>query len=256
VSSIEYGENKLEGVSSHEDAESKERLQLAVAAITLSGPSGTGKTSVAEVLQQRIFETTKTKIVFIKVGELFRKKIKEISGQEMLTYADRDSEVDRWIDGVQAHEIQSSSVEHPLLLEGRLAGIIAQEQKNINPNLSVVSILFTAYPSTRYSRILRREKKDHPDLTFKDIRKLTTKREKGDLARWREMHPQLIGVNLFSQTNKDGAGNSIYDLVVDTNQLTVKGAADFIINRMVDNGYLRKPESLPNQGQIFPSPNV
>lgn len=224
---------------------SKEQLELAVAAITLSGPSGTGKTSAAKILEQRIFETTETNIVFIKAGELFREKIKQISGQEMLAYAERDFEADKWIDDIQADRIRGASLQNPLLLEGRLAGVIAREQKNKMPDLSVVSILFTARPSTRYLRILKREKADHLNLTFKDIRRLTTEREKGDLARWREMHPQLKGVNPFSPAN--------YDLAVDTGQLTPEGVADFIINWFVENGYLIKRNPLPPQATIFQS---
>jgi len=253
MTSIENRENNLQGVSNHEDSESKERLQLTVAAITLSGPSGTGKTSAAKILEQRIFEITETRIVFIKAGELFREKIKETSGQEMLTYAQRDSIVDNWIDEIQAQEIRNSSLQHPLLLEGRLAGIIAREQKSQIPDLTVLSVLFTAHPSTRYLRILRREREGHPNLTFEDIRQFTTQREQGDLTRWRELHPQLRLVNPFSPRAKDVFGNPIYDLVVNTSQLTVKGVADFVINHMVENGYLRKPQSLPNQGQIFPT---
>lgn len=256
MNSTEHGKSNLQGISGHEGVESKEKLQLAVAVITLSGPSGTGKTSAAKILEQRIFETTKTNIVFIKAGELFREKVKQISGQEMLTYAQRDFEVDKWIDDIQAQQIRKASLQHPLLLEGRLAGIIAREQKNKISNLSVVSILFTANPSTRYLRILRREREDHPNLTFKDIKRLTTEREQGDLARWREMHPQLKGFNPFNKTGKDNVGNPIYDLIVDTNQLTVKGVSDLIINWLVENDHLRKPDSLLHQGQIFPSPNA
>lgn len=214
---------------SEESLHTKEILIPKFGGITISGRSGTGKTVTAERLAE-LYSIPKERN--IKTGQLVR-EITD-SGQESQGFIKRAEYVDKEMDRMQRDIIRNSSPENPLLLEGRLAGVIANEERRKNPELIVVSILFVAQSEVRLKRILKRHKEDGLEkiqgleieldntlkshasadlvssildaingekskgISIKTVRAQEREREEKDLARWRKHHPQLEGIDPFN----------------------------------------------------------
>jgi len=264
--------------SSGESLRIKEILIPRFGVITISGRSGTGKTAVAEHLAE-LYSIPPERNV--KTGQLFR-EISQ-SGQEIQGFIEREEYIDREMDKKQRELIQSSTPENPWILEGRLAGFIASEEKLINPRLDseVISFLFTAPARVRMRRILKRYLRDKqeeieqaltnmssPDeiakmyghlqgqkitMTTEWIANMEKRRERKDLARWRKIHKQLAGIDPFSPNNRDNKGNRIYNFVITTGTKTVEEVVDSVNSLLIENGYVNKKTdtNLPQSGVIF-----
>ncbi len=233
---------------SEEGLKSKERLVVRFSGITISGRSGTGKTVSAEDLADLYSIPHERNI---KTGQLMRKITG--SGQISTGFMERDMEIDKKLDKMQREIILNSSPKNPFVLEGRLAGLIASEEKLKNPNLNVVSILFVAPSEIRIKRIFKRhvedskekilileadlnnallsmaspehissiltdlnEEKKKAGMTLNDVGAQEKEREEKDLARWRKLYPRLGGIDPFNPANMDKQGKPIYDLIVNT----------------------------------------
>ena len=266
------------GPSSGENPTTKEILIPRFGVITISGRSGTGKTAVAEALAQMYSIPPERNI---KTGQLFR-NISQ-SGQEIQGFYEREEFIDHEMDKRQRELIQASSPDSPLMLEGRLAGFIASQEKLSNPRLEneVISLLFTAPTRVRMKRILKRYLNDKnreieqallnmasPDeiekmygglreqkrtMTTEWITNMERKRERKDLARWRKVHKQLTGIDPFSPNNRDNKGNKIYNFVIPTGTKTVAQVAEAINEILIANGYVEKDmgSQIPRTTTIF-----
>ena len=249
------------GPSSGENPTTKEILIPRFGVITISGRSGTGKTAVAEALAQMYSIPPERNI---KTGQLFR-NISQ-SGQEIQGFYEREEFIDHEMDKRQRELIQASSPDSPLMLEGRLAGFIASQEKLSNPRLEneVISLLFTAPARVRMKRILKRYLNDKhleieqallnmasPEeiekmygglreqkrtMTTEWITNMERRRERKDLARWRKVHKQLTGIDPFSPNNRDNKGNRIYNFVISTGTKTVDEVVETINEILIANG--------------------
>lgn len=207
-----------------ESLPTKEILITKFSVVTISGRSGTGKTVTAEGLAE-LYSIPEERNK--KTGQLMR-EITE-SGQESQGFIDRAEYVDKKLDRMQRELIRNSTPENPLLLEGRLAGVIANEERRKNPELIIASLLFVAPSAIRMERILKRHLEDNPELqrlkieldnalksdatpelvasilhdiksreiNLKTVKDQEKEREQKDLARWRKHHPQLEGIDPF-----------------------------------------------------------
>lgn len=204
--------------------------------ITISGPSGVGKTKVAEFLAKR-YGIPEDR--FIKTGRILRELAGDATG-----YIKRPISVDRKLDSRQVEIVRTARVEKPVILEGRLAGVIASEERRKarkqGADLPVVSVLLTASSRIRHRRILTRDKERNPSLTLREVKSLTQEREIGDRGRWKEVHPELIKGDPFLPSNIDRDGNPIYDAVISTSRLPVEGVAETIHRFLVDGGWVRR----------------
>ncbi len=265
-----------------ESPKTKEILIPRFGVITISGRSGTGKTAVAEALAE-MYSIPHSRN--IKTGQLFR-EISQ-SGQEIQGFMEREEFIDHEMDIRQRDLIQASSVDTPLILEGRLAGFIASQEKLKDPRIDseVISFLFTAPARIRMRRIFKRYLNDKnreieqallnmssPDeiekmygelreqkrtMTAEWIVNMERKRERKDLARWRKIHRQLRGIDPFSPNNRDNKGNRIYNFVIPTGTKTVAQVVETINQLLITNGYVEKDmgSQIPRAATIFQAQN-
>jgi cytidylate kinase len=176
--------------------------------ILISGPSRTGKTTTAELLAARYG------IEKVKIGEKFR----ELTGIDTSKFVDRPEEMDREIDRMQSQLIREATSDAPFILEARLAAFLASKERQRNPDLPIVTVLFWAPEHVRMERQLRKVRRDDPNtrLTLEDLRDKEREREAGDLKLWRAVHPDLDNKNVFDPALTDDRGKPVYDFVVDT----------------------------------------
>lgn len=252
------------------------------AVLAISGPSGTGKTAIATRLAEMYGipmdehnpdDMEKNRV--IKVGEKMRKLLAKKG--KMLGFVQREEAIDKRIDNWQANLIRKTTIDSPIILEGRVAGIIHSEERakmlkhrvaSKRQILPVVPILLYAKQEVRFKRIQEREIKAvlkklreevgeeltpeeavelYPDrfknLSLDVITAKTREREKGDLKRWRKMHPQIGLEGPFSPGIKDKEGRNIYDLNVSTSNRTVDEVVDYIHQSLVEKGWVVRADS-------------
>lgn len=176
--------------------------------ILISGPSRTGKTTTAELLAARYG------IDKVKIGEKFR----ELTGIDTSKFVDRPEELDRQIDEMQSELIRGATTQAPFILEARLAAFLASKERQLKPDLPIVTVLFWAPEHVRMERQLRKVRRDDPNtrMTLEDLRDKEREREAGDLKLWRAVHPDLDNKNVFDPALTDDRGKPVYDFVVDT----------------------------------------
>ncbi len=238
---------------------SKQEWEIRFSAITISGRSGTGKTVVAQILADK-YGIRPHRV--IKTGQLFRQIIREQTGEDIIDYSERDIAIDAQLDTMQTNALHNASQQNPIMLEGRLAGVIESERKEevyrsyeqakqtgvpLEYRFPVVRLLFTAPADVCYKRIQNR----YPEKTLRAVKEMTRSRDEKDLEQWRKLHLQLEGINPFDPKNHDKEEKPMYDLVVPTGRKTAKGVADYIHDWLVENEYVvprkedaKKKESL------------
>lgn len=237
--------------------------------MTISGYSGVGKTTVARILKGLLH------MRFEKVGgERFRAWYEKTTGQKVFGFADRDPSVDRVLDDYTSSRItQAIKTGTKVIVEARLGGWLAKKAENVlmsqrkpgeEKPRQTFRILLRASEGIRFSRIRNREGQT---LSFNQVEKQTKEREKKDLAIWRKAHPELVNIDPLSEINRDEHGEPIYDLIVNTDDLSTMQIADRIYRELQVRGLLmrvslpqkkEKPKSptpkLPSSGTIFEAP--
>jgi cytidylate kinase len=268
-----------------ESIQSKEILVPKFGGATISGPSGTGKTAVMEIISDLYSISPDRRF---KTGKIIRDITK--TGNTIRGFMDRDESVDQEIDEVQRGIIRNADTKNPFILEGRLAGVLATEELTSNPELNIVRMLFTAPSEIRMKRILKRALHDkaetvtslekeyekaleqHADpgaieyltkrlldegsevLTLDTIKQKEKEREIKDLKRWRKTHENLRGVSPFNPANKDNKGGHIYNLIVHTGHLSVEQVVNQVTEELINQGLLEKrveEEKFPKSAIIF-----
>ena len=176
--------------------------------ILISGPSRTGKTTTADLLAARYG------IRRIKIGEEFRK----LTGIDTSKFVDRPEQLDREIDATQSHLIREATMGDPFILEARLAAWLASKEREVHPDLPIITVLFWAPEHVRMERQLRKVRRDDPNtnVTLEDLRDGEREREARDLALWKAVHPDIDDKKVFDPDLTDEKGKPVYDLVVDT----------------------------------------
>ena len=166
--------------------------------LTVSGPPGSGKSTVAEGIAVRL------NLEYISGGNIFRKIAEErgISVGELNRIAEDDDSIDRELD---ENIKQIAEVEDNAVIESRLAGWMAGENANIR-------IWLDAPIDVRASRIANRE-----DEEIDQILKETIERETSESHRYEEYY----GID-FSDL-------SIYDLVIDTSKEDANGVVERVM---------------------------
>jgi cytidylate kinase len=164
--------------------------------VTISGPPGSGTTTVAKLLAKKLnFE-------LISAGEVFRKiaKEKKMSLAELSRLADTNPEIDLEIDRYQKELAENKA---NVVVEGRLSGWM------VNADLKVW--LF-ASEDIRVERIARREKK-----SIDEAKRETKEREKIEKRRYEKYY----GIDIDDWT--------IYHLVINSGYFTPDEIVEIII---------------------------
>ncbi|MEM0449014.1 MAG: AAA family ATPase [Methanomassiliicoccales archaeon] len=171
--------------------------------ITISGPPGSGKTTICRLLADRLG------YAYVISGNVFREMAKQhgMSLVEFGALAQRDPRYDRMIDEAM---IQRAMQEKDIILEGRLAA-----HNLTRRGIPAFKVYLDADPYTRAKRIVEREGNDL-ERTAREMRE----REECEAQRYL----QWYGIDL-----KD---RGVYDLIVDTAKLTPEEIVDLILRKM------------------------
>lgn len=162
--------------------------------ITIGGPIGSGKTTVAKAIAGEFG------LAHISAGAVFRQMAKErnLTIEEFSKLAEKDSSIDKIIDEKQQELAKKGSA----VIDGRLSAAM------IKPDLK---IWLAAPLEIRAKRVAEREGKD-----FETALKETKKRERSETRRYKKIY----GIDL-SDTSK-------YDLVMNTSLWSAKEVVEII----------------------------
>ena len=167
--------------------------------ITIGGLAGTGTTTLAEVLSEKL------DVQFISAGFIFRQMAAErgMSVLEFSEFAEGNDEIDKEIDKRQADIAKSSE---NLIIEGRLSAYFVEADLKL--------WLMTPF-EVRSKRIAQREDKS-VDVAKSEI----ITREKSEALRYKEIH------------NIDISNMEIYDLIVNTDSFDPESISEIIIQTL------------------------
>jgi cytidylate kinase len=167
--------------------------------ITISGLPGSGKTTVARELSQRLG------VPHIYAGDLYRREAEEraLSLEEFSRLAEKDHSIDRALDAKMAEYARRGG----MVLEGRLAAFIALQEQ-----VDALKVWLTASEKVRAQRVSQRENSD----SIKVLRE-NEERQRSDARRYREIY----GFDLND--------TSIYDLILDSDHANPEALEDKIL---------------------------
>ena len=168
--------------------------------ITIGGLAGTGTTTAAEVLSEKL------DIPYISAGFIFREMAAErgMSVLEFSEFAEGNDDIDKEIDRRQA--LKAKSAEN-LIVEGRLSAFFVD-----NADLKIW--LMTPF-DVRSKRIANREDKS-VDVAKDEI----ITREKSEALRYMEIH------------NIDISNIEIYDLIINSDSFNPESISEIIIQTL------------------------
>ncbi len=172
--------------------------------IAISGPHGSGKTSVARYLAKKIG------LRYVCSGDIFRQMAKErgMSLEEFSRYAEEHPQIDLEIDRRMQEEARKGQV----VLDSRLAAWLVDAD---------FKILLVAPLEARVQRIAKREGRRREEVLSE-----TLVRERSEARRFKKLY------------NIDLENHSVFDLVVNTDRFTedqVKEIIGSLIEMILDD---------------------
>jgi len=170
--------------------------------ITISGTPGSGKSTVARLLEKKLG------IKCVYSGMIFRELAQKhkMSLEEFGKYCEQNSEIDKKLDYKQLEILRRGDV----ILEGRLAGWIAHQNR-----IPSLKIMIDADILTRVKRIINRE-----GGKIEKRKKEILEREKSENKRYKKYY------------EIDLKDNSIYDLVIDSSNKTPEYIVEIITKKV------------------------
>ncbi len=177
--------------------------------ITISGPPGSGKTTLARLISD------KTGMELVYAGQIFRDMAKErgMSLEDFGRLAERDESIDRELDERMvaiAREMEDG------VFDGRLTGYMTHKY-----GIPAFRVYVTAELPIRVKRIAGREDKD-----IDRVEKEVLERERSEYERYMKYY------------GFDIRDTSIYDLVLDSSHMSPEALADKLLREVgVEHAY-------------------
>jgi len=171
--------------------------------ITISGPPGSGKTTVCSILSEKL------ELGSVVFGKMFRELAKEkgLTLSELGEMAENDPSIDMSID---EHILDIAREKDNIILESRLSAYMLHRN-----GIPALKVYLDATPETRIERISMRDG-ESPEEAYKN----TMERHASEAKRYMKYY----GINADDK--------SVYDLVIDTDNRTPDEIADLIIKEM------------------------
>jgi predicted cytidylate kinase len=174
--------------------------------ITISGPPGSGKTTVCKKLS----ETLGLKAVVF--GELFRRLAAErdLSIAEFGALAEKDPEIDHMID---ENILEVAGANPDIILESRLCAYMLSRA-----GIPALKIYLSASPEVRMRRVGVREGE-----SFDEACRKTIERQASEAKRYKTYY------------DIDIEDRSVYDLIIETDELTPEDVLDRILKAIEEH---------------------
>ncbi|MDR2846009.1 MAG: AAA family ATPase [Candidatus Methanoplasma sp.] len=171
--------------------------------MTISGPPGSGKTTVCKKLSEKLGLKA---VVF---GEFFRKLAAErdLSLAEFGALAEKDPGIDRFID---SSILEIAKANPDIILESRLCAYMLSRA-----GIPALKIYLSASPEVRMRRVGIREGE-----TFEDACRNTIERQASEARRYKMYY------------DIDIDDRSVYDLIIETDDLTPEEVLDRILKEI------------------------
>lgn len=167
--------------------------------ITISGVPGSGKTTVARLLAERLG------LPHVYAGDLYRQEARRrgLSLEAFNALCEQDHSVDRALDAAMAERARRGDV----VLEGRLAGYLAADGR-----LDALKVWLDASDETRARRVAQREGSD-----WRAVLEENRLRHGSDSSRYQAIY------------GYDLADHAVYDLVLATDAHTPEELVETLI---------------------------
>jgi cytidylate kinase len=169
--------------------------------IAISGPPGSGKTTVSEIVSERMGYR------LVLVGQIFREMASE-RGVDLETFgrfAEEDETIDRELDARMVAVAREST---DIVIEGRLTGALMKRFE-----IPALKVHIEASEEVRSGRIAKREGKP-ADVILRDMQV----RERSETKRYRAYY----GI--------DPSDRMIYDIWIDSSDRTPEEVAEAIVS--------------------------
>lgn len=168
--------------------------------IAISGPPGSGKTTICMLVAHRL------EYDFIVVGQIFRQMALErkVNLETFGRLAEEDETIDRELD---KRMLEMAKARENIVIEGRMTGPILKSS-----NVPVFAVYVSASESVRAERIAKREGKE-TELVLREMKT----RERSEKKRY------------IAYYGIDPSNRTIYDLWVDSSNITADKVADMIV---------------------------
>ncbi len=166
--------------------------------IAISGPAGSGKTTYAKILAERLG------LRYFSAGNIFREiaKSKGLTLEELSRIAEKDPSIDLEIDRKTLEEASKGDI----IVEGHLVAWVVKD-------IADVKIYVKAPLTERVKRIAARENR-----SIEEVLHETVNRENSQRKRFYEYY----GIDIRDL--------SIFDLIIDTSRLSINDIVELIEN--------------------------
>lgn len=218
-------------------------------AIIISGPPGSGTTSVAEALCRKLNLTEDS---IIKIGERRRLSDHELHGRQTEDVLPADKEIELTTDAFTKHLLQTKTAENPVIIEAQLGGFIGKWTENEADRKKIhlprnLRVLIDADETFRAERVKQRwEARGGQKYSVEEWIERNRARQKKDQISWKKTYRKLRGRNPHDRNVKDGDEN-VYHAFYDSTGIHYEDIADHILFFMQIEGNLRRVRSKGDQ---------
>jgi cytidylate kinase len=178
--------------------------------LTISGLHGTGKSTVGKLISQKLG------LRYYSTGQAFRDLAKEknLTLEEFTNFVEENPDIDKILDD----KIIKIALEDKVIIDSQLSAYILK-------SIADFKILLTCQIETRVKRMSERD-----NSPYEEKLKETLLREKSELTRFNKLYDIDLNNQLVIQ--------NLYDLIIDSTELTVDEILDLIITALKKKGMI------------------